>query len=157
MSRNITTTTRQAIYGAETGEAFVILLTLSHENLAAPIRISSDGVDTESRGEVFVAYPFDLTLPDDEESRSSRARLVIDNVDRQIIAALRGLSSAPVLTMEIVRGAAPDVVEAVFSDFRLINVTYDSQVIEADMGIEDFTAEPYPAASFSPSLFPGMF
>ncbi len=157
MSRNITATTRQAIYGSETGEVFIILLTLTHPSLSAPIRISSDSVDTNSRGEVFVAYPFDLTLPDDEESRATRARLVIDNVDRQIIAALRGVTTAPVVLMEIVRAAEPDVVEAVFSDFRLTNVTYDSQQIEADLGIEDFTAEPYPAASFSPSLFPGIF
>jgi hypothetical protein len=157
VSRDITTASRRALYGAETGEAFVILLTLTHAGLSAPIRISSDAVDTQSRGEVFIAYPFDLTLPDDEESRAPRARLVIDNVDRQIISALRGLTTAPVVSMEIVRAADPDAVEAVFSDFRLTNVTYDSQVIEADLGIEDFTAEPYPAASFSPSLFPGMF
>ncbi len=114
-------------------------------------------MDTISRGEVFVSYPFDLTLPDDDEARAPRARLVIDNVDRQIVATLRDLATSPVLTLEIVRAAAPDVVEAAFHDFRLRNVRYDSYVIEADLTIEDFTAEPYPAASFCPSLFPGIF
>lgn len=157
MSRNLSTGARQAIFAAESGEAFIILLTFTHESLATPIRVGSDSVDTVSRGQAYIAYPFDLTLPDDDEGRAPRARLVIDNVDRQIVASLRNLATSPVLTLEIVRAAAPDVVEAVFHDFRLRNVRYDSHVIEADLTIEDFTAEPYPAGSFCPSLFPGIF
>jgi len=157
MSRNLSTGARQAIFAAESGEAFIILLTFTHESLATPIRVGSDSVDTVSRGQAYIAYPFDLTLPDDDEGRAPRARLVIDNVDRQIVATLRNLATSPVLTLEIVRAAVPDVVEAVFHDFRLRNVRYDSHVIEADLTIEDFTAEPYPAGSFCPSLFPGIF
>lgn len=157
MSRNLSAPTRRALFAADSGDAFIILLTFTHEALATPIRVCSDSGDTTSRGNIFVAYPFDLTLPDDDEARAPRARLVIDNVDRQIIATLRNLQTSPVLTLEVVRAAEPDVVEAVFHDFRLHNVRYDSQVIEADLTIEDFTAEPYPAGSFTPSLFPGIF
>lgn len=157
MSRVISTTARSALYGSETDEVFVILLTLDHADLAEPVRVCSDAVDVESRGETYVAYPFSLSLPDDEDNKSPRARLVIDNIDRQIVAVLRGLETAPSLTMEIVRAADPDTVEAAFEDFKLARVTYDSHVIEAELTIEDFTAEPYPAASFSPSLFPGIF
>lgn len=157
MSRSLTAATRQALYGAESGDAFLILLTLAHGDLAQPIRVCSDAVDVYSRGNLFVAYPFDLTLPDDDEQHAPRARLVIDNVDRQITAVLRRLAASPVVTLEVVRAADPDTVEAVFHDFRLRNVRYDSSRIEAELTIEDFTAEPYPAASFSPSLFPGMF
>jgi hypothetical protein len=153
----VTAATRRAFYGAETDDAFLILMTFTHAELAEPIRVSSDAVDTTSRGQLFVSYPFDLALPDDDEQRAPRARLVIDNVDRQIVAVLRGLTSSPVLTLEIVRAAEPDTVEAVFHDFRLRNVRYDSHIIQAELTIEDFTAEPYPAGSFSPSLFPGIF
>ena len=58
---------------------------------------------------------------------------------------------------EIVRRAAPDVVEARFDDFRFTNISYDSQTVSGDLGVEDFTAEPYPAGQFSPALFPGLF
>src|SRR5690606_26781497 len=116
---------RQALYAPQTEDAFLVLLTLDHENLSAPVRVSSDAVDTESRGEVFVAFPFSLSLPDDEDGRSPRARLVIDNVDRQVVQAVRALSSAPTLLIEVVRAADPDTVEARFADFRLVNVAYD--------------------------------
>lgn len=157
MSRSVSTTAKAALFAPETGEAFLILLTLSHPDLAVPIRVSSDAVNTISRGDLFIAYPFDLTLPDDEEQRPPRARLVIDNVDRQIVATIRTLQSAPTLLIEIIRASDPNTVEAKFSDFKLFDITYDSQVITADLTLEDFTAEPYPAATFSPSLFPGLF
>ena len=157
MSRHITPQTRAAIYAPETDEVFIILLTLHHAGMEVPLRVCSGGQETTSRGETFVAYPFALTLPEDEDGRAPRARLSIDNVDRQIVVAVRGLTSSPQVLIEIIRAAAPDVVEATFEDFRFTNIAYDSWVVTGDLTVEDFTAEPYPAASFSPSLFPGIF
>lgn len=157
MTRTVSSGTRSALFAQQSSDAFVILLTFTHGDLATPLRVCSNDQDVISRGDLFVAYPFDLTLPDDNEVRTPRARLTIDNVDRQIVATLRALASSPVLTLEVVRAAEPDVVEAFFYDFRLRNVRYDSQVVEADLTIEDFTAEPFPAGSFTPSQFPGIF
>ncbi len=157
MSRNITAQTRAALYAPETDDVFVILLTLHHPAMEVPLRVCSGGQEVASRGETFVAFPFALTLPEDEDGRAPRARLSIDNVDRQIVAAVRALTSSPQVLIEIIRAAAPDVVEARFEDFRFTNITYDSRAVTGDLTVEDFTAEPYPAASFSPSLFPGIF
>ena len=157
MSRAVSSLTRQALFAAETGEAFLVLLTLDHPDLAVPIRVTNDAVTTTSRGDSFVVFPFDLVLPDDQDNRPPRAKLVIDNIDRQIVQAIRSLSSAPTVLIEIIRAAAPDTVEAQFVDFRLTNVSYDVQRVEGDLTIEDFTAEPFPAATFSPSWFPGLF
>ena len=157
MSRAVSSLTRQALYAAETGEAFLILLTLGHASLTQPIRVTSDAVTTASRGNDFAPFPFDLLLPDDQDNRSPRARLVIDNVDRQIVEAVRSLSSAPAVLIEIIRAAAPDTVEAQFVDFKLTNVAYDAQRVEGFLTIEDFTAEPFPAATFSPGAFPALF
>ncbi len=157
MSRSVSNITRDAIYSQETGEAFLILLTIDHNNLTSPIRVSNDAVDTVSRGNNFISFPFELKLPDDQENAAPKARLVIDNIDRQIVSAVRNISSTANVLIEIVRAADPDTVEAQFIDFKLINVTYDAQRVEGDLTIEDFTAEPFPAASFSPSLFPALF
>lgn len=157
MSRTLSSQSLSALNAPETQDAFLVLLTISHADLASPIRVTSDAVDTSSRGNAFVAFPFELSLPDDEEGKSPRARLVIDNVDRSIVRTVRGLTSSPTVLIEIVRTAAPDIVEAKFEDFRFTDISYDSRAVEGDLTIEDFTAEPYPAASFSPSLFPGLF
>ncbi len=157
MSRDISAETRQSLNAAETADAFIVLLTINHAGLENPLRVSSDSVDTVSRGETFYAFPFELTLPDDEDNKPPRARLIIDNIDRTIVKAVRNLASSPTVLIEIIRAAEPDVVEAKFEDFRFTNISYDARVVEGDLTIEDFTAEPYPAASFSPSFFPGLF
>ena len=157
MSRDTSLAARAALNAPETGEAFLILLTISHAQLALPIRVTSDSVVTESRGDSFAPFPFELSLPDDNDGRSPEARLVIDNIDRQIVRAVRLLPSAPLVLIEIVRAAAPDTVEARFEDFRLTDVSYDSQAVEGNLTVEDFTAEPFPAFLFSPGLFPGLF
>lgn len=157
MSRTVSSSMRGAIYSQETSEAFIVLLTIDHLSLDIPIRVSGDAVNTISRGETFVAFPFEITLPDDVDNSSPKARLVIDNVDRQIVKTLREISSAADVLIEIIRASEPDTVEARFTNFKLTNVSYDALKVEGDLTIEDFTSEPFPAAIFSPSLFPGIF
>lgn len=157
MSRSLSQLARQALFAPETGEAFLVLLTISHPGLEQPIRITSDAVDTQSRGLGFIAFPFDIVIPDDTEGASPRARVTIDNIDRTIVAAVRSMNAPATVLIEIVRAADADTVEAAFPDFRLINVSYDARTVSGDLAIEDFTAEPWPASRFSPAGFPGLF
>ncbi|TAL39631.1 MAG: DUF1833 domain-containing protein [Alphaproteobacteria bacterium] len=157
MSRDVSTEAMQSVNAAETEDAFLILLTLSHTDMAEPLRVTNGGEDVTSRGNLFTAYPFELSLPDDDAGQSPEARLVIDNIDRQIVRAVRSLTSAPLVLIEIVRAAEPDVVEAKFEDFRLTNVSYDANLVQGNLTIEDFTAEPFPAGTFTPGHFPGLF
>ena len=157
MARSISLTAKQAINAPETSEAFIILLTIDHSDLAAPIRVSSDAVDTVSRGNSFVAFPFDLSLPDDTDDRPPRAKLKIDNVDRRIVQSIRTSSSSPSVLIEIVRGSDPDTVEAAFPDFQMRDIGYDALVVEGALTLEELTGEPYPARIFSPAAFPGLF
>lgn len=157
MTRSVSTTFKQAVAAQETGEAFLVLLTISHADLAAPIRVSSDAVNTTSRGETYVAFPFDLALPDDNRSSAPRARLTIDNVDRQIVEAMRLIQSPPTVLMEVVLASDPDTVEAEFPAFKLRSVEVDILTVRGDLTIELFEDEPYPAGSFVPSAFPGLF
>lgn len=103
MSRDISTEARQSLNAAETGDAFLILLTLSHAGMAEPLRVTNGGEDVTSRGDIFTAYPFELSLPDDDAGQSPEARLVIDNIDRQIVRAVRSLTTAPLVLIEIGR------------------------------------------------------
>lgn len=157
MSRNVSLTLKQAVFAPETDAVFIILLTIDHPNLAMPIRLTSDAVDTVSRGNTFIRFPFDLSLPDDGADRPPRARLTIDNVDRQIVQAIRSISSAPTVLMEIVRDADPNTVEASFPEFKMLEVGYDSLAVSFELNLEQFRAEPWPAALFTPGDFPGLF
>lgn len=157
MPRSVSATFLTAVHGAETGEAFLALITIDHASLAQPIRVTSDAVDTVSRGDTYVRYPFQVELPSDVEDRPPTARLTIDNVHRDILLTLRALPSAPTIAIEIVLGSDPDTVEAAFPDFTLRDIGFDALTIEGELTVEHYDTEPFPAGVFSPADFPGLF
>lgn len=157
MSRTVSNTFKSAAFGARTDEAYLVLLTVDHTELASPIRVTSDGVNTTSNGETFYAYPFTLYLPDDTDRPFSRGRIVIDNVSQVLISAARSIATALSITIQIVLASDPDTVEVEFSDFELTDISYDAQTISGTLSIESFVEEPFPGDSFIPSYFPGLF
>lgn len=157
MSRNVSQEALQALLAPQTQEAFLVLLTIDHDDLSVPVQVTSDAVETTSLGRIFVPFPFEIVLPDQRENQSPRARLRLDNISREIVAAIRSISTSPAVLIEIARAADPDTIEASFPDFRFTNIVYDALTVEGDLSVENFTAEPYPARVFSPADFPGIF
>ncbi len=153
----VSDTFKTEVFKQETSECFILLVTIDHADLAAPIRASSDGVDTVSRGNTFVSFPFELTLPSSSDEEPPQAKLVIDNVDRQIVQAIRSISSPPSVLMEIVLASDVDTVEIDCPDFELINVDYDSLTVQGVLTQERFLSEPYPHLKMTPANFPGLF
>lgn len=156
MSRSLSSIARQALFAQETGEVFIVLLTIDHPQLSTPIRVCSDAVQCMSRGNVFVAFPFDIVLPNDSDA-PPQASLQIDNVSQEIAASIRSIGTPPSVTIEVVRASAPDTVEASLPAFQLTNVRYDTLLVQGDLVTEDLTSEPFPADMFTPSNFPGLF
>jgi hypothetical protein len=140
----------------ETGEAWLVLLTISHPALAQPIRVTSDNQDVTSNGNVFQTFPFSITLPGEDPEQPSRARLRIDNVDRSIIATLRTITSAPTLSIDIVLASSPSTVEVSFVGLTMREVEYDAQTITADLVFEAVFVEPI-TVQMTPARFPGLF
>jgi len=157
MSRSVTNATWQALAAQETGEVFLVLLTILHPDLTTPFRFVNNNENIDSNGETFNRYPFEISLPEDSASRIPRAELTIDNVDRQIVQTIRSLSSAPTVQIDVIRAAAPDVLEATFVDFVFRDIGYDFLTVSGSLTLENILAEPYPAGIFSPADFPGLF
>lgn len=168
MSRSTSALFRQAAYGPQTGEVVTMLLTLDHDDLAAPIRVSTDNKDTFavdgvtirgtiSNGENYAYCPMRITLPDDSEESISEARIEIDNIDREILASIRSISSAPTVSMQVVLASQPDTVEARYDNFALADVQADAFVVSGRLTLGNFLGEPYPGGSVLPSNFPGAF
>ena len=155
--RGVSNVFKSAVFGQETDEAFLVLLKIDHADLSEPIRVSSDGINTVSNGETFVAYPFELSLPSNPETGISQAQLTIDNVSQDIITSIRNIIAPPSITIQVVLASDPDTIEVEFSGFELQNVQYDALVISGTLTIESFMSEPYPGGSFLPSTFPGLF
>lgn len=166
MSRQLSAAAKQAIYNQQTDEVFAILMTIDHPNFTQPILVSSDngvilpsaGVrGTLSRGKEYVFLPFTIELPTQDDTGIARARISIDNIDRQMVNAVRSANSALKIKIEIVLASTPDVVEVVMDDFQINQVTYDALTISGELSLEYYDLEPYSKLRFTPSNFPGMF
>lgn len=157
MSRSLSSAAQAAIFAAQTGQAFLILLTLSHDELAAPIRVTSDAVATVSGGETYNPFPFAIALPQERDDQLASTRLVIDNVDRSIVIALRSITSAPEVEMKVVLASSPDTIEAGPFTWTLKGAKYDALTVEGELAFEDILNEAFPGGSFVPQTHPGLF
>lgn len=146
-----------AAHAEETGEVFLTLLTFEHPDIPAPIRVVNNHTDIVSRGNRYIGYPFDIVLPGEDPSRPQSASLRIDGVDGQIVSILRGLTSPPTVTLEVILASSPDLIEVAFEDLTLSSADWDATTITADLAYEDILNEPFPGDSFTPATTPGLF
>jgi len=157
MSRSLSTAFRSALTAQETSEAILMLLEIDHASLGSPIRVGSDAVNTTSNGEVFVAYPFELQIPNDNDDGPPVAKLRIDNVDQTLTATIRSITTPPTCRMMLVLASDPDTIEIDLPGFEMKNISADKSSISAELTIENFMNEPFPGPKFMPSSFPGLF
>lgn len=136
--------------------AWLVLVTLEHPGLAAPLRLTSDAVETVSQGFIFSPMSFAITLPDDVEARAPRAQLRIDNTSQEIIAALRGLIDPLAVTLQIVRAGDPDVIERQWAGLEWRATRYDLAFVSGGLGVEDMAAEEFPYETFD-GRFAGLW
>jgi hypothetical protein len=157
------------MHAAETSTVLILLLTLTHPDWAEPVRLSTDPTGrlsatttdvlygTISNGISYFFLPLKITLPSQTEEGPLKMRVVLDNVSRDLIAQLRSLSSPPSVDVELVATAQPNVVLASWPQFLLVNVQYDALTISGDLVLEMLVHEPFPAGTFTPSEFAGLF
>jgi hypothetical protein len=157
MSRPLSLAARHALTASETDDVFLILLTIASAEMAVPIRVVNDRANLTSRGSDFIAFPFDLVLPADDGETLSQVQLRIDNVDREIVAALRQLTTPPDVTMEVVRAAEPDVIEAGPFAMQLVAADYTALVVTGTLAFEDVLNARFPGDDFAPASHPGLF
>lgn len=164
--RNVSDNFKSAVFAQSTGECFIALLTISHPSFTDDIRVASDPYEVlpdagvrgvVSNGLEYVYLPFSLNLPAQDDTNIAKASISIDNINREIVAAVRQANSALTISISIVLSSNVDVPEITISDFRLERVTYDAHTVSGDISLEYFDLEPFPAKRFTPSDFPGMF
>lgn len=173
--RSMSLNAREETNASVSSDDGVFLLTFTHPALPNPVRLSSDATEllqenpriygTRSRGEEYLFLPMQAQIPSDQEEQAPRCRLVLDNVvaeddDGTTTSASDLVKLSPLpprLKIEVVLLSNPDQVEASAPDLFVINATYDAGTVTMDISVDDQTAEPFPALSFTPGTFPTLF
>jgi len=150
-------TARAAIYAPETDEAFLLLLTIEEASLSEPIRVCHNTENVTSRGDVYAAVEFGIELPAERGDMIETVRIVLDNVDRQIVQAIRQAVGRPHVTLEVVVGSDPDTVEAGPFKFDLESAEYDALAVVGELAFDDVSQLRSPAHLVTPWNFPDAF
>lgn len=156
MSRTLSSRAIASQNALQTDEVWLVLLTIAHPSLTTPIRVVNNNEAITSRGNSFVAFPFEIVLPSQDPENVPKATLRIDNVDRSVVNTVRSITSAPTITLEVVLASAPDTVEISFTNLILKDVKYDANTVEGDLYFENIFTEPV-TLTMTPNRFPGLF
>lgn len=153
----ISNAVKAALFKQETEEVFLVLLTIDHPELSNPIRLVNNTEDITSNGNLFTAFPFKIVMPLADPNSQPRASIEVDNIDRQIVTAIRTITSSPTVTLQVIMASAPNTIEVEFTDFKLQDTSYNGFTVSGTLSMENYLLEPYPADQFVPSNFPGIF
>jgi len=154
--RSLSLTARTAIFNQQTSEAFLLLLEMGHEDFDDPIRVVNQKLDVTSNGDVYTAFPFRISLPNEDE-QISKAHLVIDNVSREIIDEIRTIDTGLTAVLTVVLLSDPDTIEVGPFNLTLTNVIYNAMVIRGELNYENVLRQTYPKEDFNPINHPGLF
>lgn len=157
MSRNVSSITRQALQGAQTEKVFLILITIDHPDLVSPLHLVNNNEDIISNGVTYQGMAFKFTPPVEEDGTIKNTKILIDNVDRQLVLAVRSITSAPTLVASIIRSDAPDVIEAGPWNFIVRNVSYNVMQVSGEL-VPDNPLRLYASQlSYRNIEFPGLY
>ena len=153
----VSTNFRESAFSPETADVWLVLASISHSELVEDHHIVNNNEDITSGGTLYSACPFKIVLPDDTTDGAPVARFQIDDVHKELGAALREISSAATIRLRVVLASDPDTVEEDFGDMELQDARVTLTSVTGRIGVENINQEPFPAEGFSPSYFAGLY
>lgn len=158
MSRTLSQTAVASAFAPQTTEVWHVLLTISGGTIPAAQRYVNNAADVTggAANALFTAWPFEVGMITDRDDRPPELTLRIDNVDQTLIALLRAQISPIDVKTEIVLSSTPTVVEASY-DFKLREIRYNAEIIEATLSFEPMLDEAFPKHTLSPTDFPALY
>lgn len=165
---------RAALAAERSTALWVALLTVTAEGASAPppLRLCSvpcarlapplaDGTPRYglvSRGEDWDYLPMEVRLPDDRgRAAGDAAELRVYDPWRRLAALLRTVTGQVGVVLEVVRAAAPDVVEVGPLPLELSAATLSHSPLILALRPSGRLQRRYPDHDFTPGLFPGLF
>lgn len=170
--RTISLNARQAHDASSSDEIEVVLWHITHPDLDAPIRLSTDPTErlsveplrygTRSTWQTSDGDPFKFVLagaqvPDDKADTPAAARLVLANVDNKIAGLLRSFTTPALVDMALVLALTPDLVEMEALGMDLVSAEGSGDQVVLSLSRDLRIAEPWPTGRMTRSRFPGLW
>jgi hypothetical protein len=122
------------------------------------LRLVANGADIVSTGDTYAAFPsLEIMLPDEEDEGYPVLRWSAQNVGRELISQMRGLTGAVDARVFHALASTPDVIERGPLSVQMWAVEYDAQTIGGTMGLDPILEGPYGHLRMTPGTTPGLF
>lgn len=157
MPRPFSAPARIALQAPATAEAFIPLVTITHDPTGDVFRVCRNTEPLTSRGLTFAAYAFELTLPVESGEEIGNVTFRLDNTDMLLVDMLRRATDPAHFLIELVLASAPDVVEYSVADLLLREVSWDASTINGKLMLDDVLNQQFPKDVFDPIQYAGLF
>lgn len=157
MSRTLSTAADAAIFAAQTTESVLRLIVIDHEDWDEPFRLVNNTNDVVSNGDTYTACPFKIEPPNDTGNELSRVTLLLDNVNRTFLPSFRAAQTKPTVTFFLVLASDPDTIIGDTWDFEVSDISYNAQVIQANLLFDSINDVAVPGDDMGPNKNPGLF
>lgn len=147
---------KASAFSQETDQIYLCFLSIAHSSITT-IRVVNNGENVDSGGNTYIGYPFEINLPNDTDENVPDITLQIDNIDRQIVQAVRSVTGPPTVSIFIALQSTPNTIEIGPINMTLREVNYDSLVVSGVICPEDILNESFPGDFFVPATFPALF
>lgn len=157
MSRVISSRALQAMLSRETKEVFLICLRLMHKSFST-IRVVNNTQAIERNDGIYAPAGFRLRLPNDSDEPVTEASIQFDNIDGEVLEAIRTIDGRPTVSFDVVLASTPDVIEAGPFNFAIMDAKYDSNVVNCVLGFEeDILSQSVSKGEYNPGNSPGLY
>ena len=158
MAAQLSSELLKLLTASEAADALLTLLTLTDPVFpGGEIRLVNNSSDVVSRGKVYTAMPFRITMPTEDGETNREVSIVIDNTSLEIIEYLRSTIEEIPAKVEIVLASLPDEVQIDMQDLVIRSAQYDVNNIQAKLSMDDFLNTEVTSENYNPSNFPGLF
>jgi hypothetical protein len=172
--RRVSLNARLAQDAEATAELYVVLFEINHPLLPAPIRLSTDNTERLSedplyygtrsnwRGANPVTEPFlwvvaSTVLPSDQEDAPASAKLVLENIDTEMVRLVRSFTDIATIHMAVVLASSPSLIEVEYTDLEIISADINAGEITLSISREEIENEYFPGGRMSRDGFPGLY
>lgn len=157
MPRNLPAILKSAAMGESIGEAFVLLMEISHFTLPVPLRFTSDVVPVIIGSATYLPYPFVYDQPDVVSGGIPTPVLTIANVDLTILAQLRSFDTKPVINLSAAIASDPESEILPWVSFLPYDFDWDSKTISVYLSFKRLVQESFTRCYIDPEHCPMAF
>lgn len=139
--------------------SFFWLLTFSDPTSNVELRAVSNLEDVTSRGNLYKAFPFEVTLPPDDGTKPQNAQVRFPNVGRELMDLVRRYQpdQRPNVLLELVLSSSLDTVEKRIDFLTLADASYDALSITFTLAYSNIFERKTSGNTYDAYEWPGLF